>query len=74
MAEIVNGRCHAERAPQNTPPLIQNGKLVLQGMSRTLLGDYSVTELTSPHKHIMYAHNSHTVERDSHTASGRSDG
>ncbi|KAL1944940.1 hypothetical protein VTO73DRAFT_2560 [Trametes versicolor] len=30
MAEIVNGRCHAERAPQNTPPLIQNGKLVLQ--------------------------------------------
>ncbi|KAI0330884.1 DUF300-domain-containing protein [Cubamyces sp. BRFM 1775] len=30
MAEIVNGRCHAERAPLSSPPLIQNGKLVLQ--------------------------------------------
>ncbi|OSD05500.1 DUF300-domain-containing protein [Trametes coccinea BRFM310] len=30
MAEIVNGRCHAEKAPQSSPPLIQNGKLVLQ--------------------------------------------
>ncbi|KAH9888780.1 organic solute transporter Ostalpha-domain-containing protein [Cubamyces lactineus] len=30
MAEIVNGRCHAERAPFSSPPLIQNGKLVLQ--------------------------------------------
>ncbi|KAI0629660.1 organic solute transporter Ostalpha-domain-containing protein [Trametes polyzona] len=31
MAEIVNGRCHAGRAPQDSPSLIQNGKLVLQG-------------------------------------------
>ncbi|KAI0674597.1 organic solute transporter Ostalpha-domain-containing protein [Trametes maxima] len=30
MAEIVNGRCHAERAPRDSPSLIQNGKLVLQ--------------------------------------------
>ncbi|CDO73322.1 hypothetical protein BN946_scf185008.g84 [Trametes cinnabarina] len=30
MAEIVNGRCHAEKAPLSSPPLIQNGKLVLQ--------------------------------------------
>ncbi|KAI0646590.1 organic solute transporter Ostalpha-domain-containing protein [Trametes meyenii] len=30
MAEIVNGRCHAGRAPRDSPSLIQNGKLVLQ--------------------------------------------
>ncbi|KAH9846988.1 DUF300-domain-containing protein [Lenzites betulinus] len=30
MAEIVNGRCHAERAPEASLPLIQHGKLVLQ--------------------------------------------
>ncbi|KAI9064028.1 hypothetical protein FKP32DRAFT_588534 [Trametes sanguinea] len=30
MAEIVNGRCHAEKAPLSSPPLIQNGRLVLQ--------------------------------------------
>ncbi|TBU60568.1 organic solute transporter Ostalpha-domain-containing protein [Dichomitus squalens] len=30
MAEIVNGRCHAERAPLQEPSLVQNGKIVLQ--------------------------------------------
>ncbi|KAI0343392.1 DUF300-domain-containing protein [Trametopsis cervina] len=30
MADIVNGRCHNEKAPQDSPPLFQHGKLVLQ--------------------------------------------
>ncbi|KAI0695346.1 organic solute transporter Ostalpha-domain-containing protein [Cerioporus squamosus] len=30
MAEIVNGKCHAEKAPLDSPPLIQQGKIVIQ--------------------------------------------
>ncbi|KAI0757410.1 organic solute transporter Ostalpha-domain-containing protein [Daedaleopsis nitida] len=30
MAEIHNGRCHAETAPLDSPPLIQNGKINIQ--------------------------------------------
>ncbi|RPD64153.1 DUF300-domain-containing protein [Lentinus tigrinus ALCF2SS1-6] len=30
MAEIVNGRCHVEKASLNSPPLIQHGKIVIQ--------------------------------------------
>ncbi|CAL1711248.1 unnamed protein product [Somion occarium] len=30
MANIVNGTCHAEKAPQEGPPLIQHGNLVFQ--------------------------------------------
>ncbi|RDX48124.1 DUF300-domain-containing protein [Lentinus brumalis] len=30
MAEIVNGKCHAEKAPLDSPPLIQHGKVVIQ--------------------------------------------
>ena len=30
MAEIVNGTCHAKKAPDG-PPLIQHGNLVFQG-------------------------------------------
>ena len=31
MADIENGRCHPERAPLESPPLVQNGKIILQG-------------------------------------------
>ncbi|PIL25191.1 transporter [Ganoderma sinense ZZ0214-1] len=30
MADIENGRCHPERAPFNSPPLVQHGKIILQ--------------------------------------------
>ncbi|KAM5544184.1 hypothetical protein V8D89_001844 [Ganoderma adspersum] len=30
MADIENGRCHAERAPLDSPPLVQHGKIILQ--------------------------------------------
>ncbi|KAI1793466.1 DUF300-domain-containing protein [Ganoderma leucocontextum] len=30
MADIENGRCHPERAPFDSPPLVQNGKIILQ--------------------------------------------
>ncbi|OBZ74228.1 hypothetical protein A0H81_05950 [Grifola frondosa] len=30
MADIENGKCHAQRAPLNSPPLIQHGTLVIQ--------------------------------------------
>ncbi|KAI0072425.1 DUF300-domain-containing protein [Panus rudis PR-1116 ss-1] len=30
MADIENGRCHAKKAPQDGPPLIQHGDLVFQ--------------------------------------------
>ncbi|KAI0832132.1 DUF300-domain-containing protein [Trametes gibbosa] len=63
MAEIVNGRCHAERAPQNSPPLIQNGKLVLQAhhigwmVSSAFTGVAIVVSFWLIYKHTRSYHN-----------------
>lgn len=31
MADIINGTCHAKKAPQEGPPLFQHGDIVFQG-------------------------------------------
>ena len=44
MADIINGRCHNERAPETGPPLFQNGKIIIQGAStRPICSSWSIT-------------------------------
>lgn len=56
MADIVNGRCYNEKAPDQSPPLIQHGKLVLQGQHTLLVPSlmYRLSNLYYCLKPIMY--------------------
>ncbi|KAI0358078.1 DUF300-domain-containing protein [Trametes cingulata] len=63
MADIVNGRCHAERAPQDSPPLFQNGKLVLQGIGWIVSSAFTFVAIAVSFwlidKHIQWYTNKH---------------
>lgn len=38
MADIVNGRCHDEKAPEQGPPLFDNGHIIIQGVYASFHG------------------------------------
>lgn len=47
MANIVNGRCHNERAPEKGPPLFQHGKLIVQAhdIGWLITGIFTITSV-----------------------------